>query len=124
MRGSKRDLPVAMDTPEVCIRLVDWGGMTASLEQHKQTIDLKPLFKGLPDDRCQAPHWGYVVKGSIKYVFSDREEIFQSGDIYYAPPGHYPILQEDSEVVEFSPKDLLQKTIEVAERNMAGMQAG
>ena len=28
-----------------------------------EDIDATPLLKGLPDDRCQCPHWGYVVSG-------------------------------------------------------------
>src|SRR5207245_7421707 len=27
--------------------------------------DLAPLLKGLPDDRCQCPHWGFLFKGRI-----------------------------------------------------------
>ena len=27
--------------------------------------DFTPLFAGLPGDRCDCPHWGYVVEGSI-----------------------------------------------------------
>ena len=26
---------------------------------------------GLPDDRCQCPHWGYVIKGSFRVTYLD-----------------------------------------------------
>ena len=84
-------------------------------------LDCAPLFKGLPDDLCQSPHWGYVLKGRIRVKYADREEIINTGDVYYLPPGHVPVIEEDSELVEFSPKDEYQKTMEVAMRNISAM---
>ena len=57
----------------------------------REDIDATPLLKGLPDDRCQCPHWGYVVKGRMTMRFGDREEVFEAGDAFYAPPGHVPV---------------------------------
>jgi hypothetical protein len=37
-------------------------------------------------------------------------------------PGHLPLFEEDSEVIEFSPRGEYQKTMEVAERNLAAMR--
>src|SRR5436190_5771151 len=35
-------------------------------EHFRGDADATPLFKGLRDDRCQNPHWGYVIAaGSI-----------------------------------------------------------
>jgi ethanolamine utilization protein EutQ (cupin superfamily) len=45
-------------------------------------------MKGLPDDRCQCPHWGYVVNGRLTFRYADREEISEAGDVFYTPPGH------------------------------------
>jgi hypothetical protein len=36
-------------------------------------------------------------------------------------PGHLPIFDEDTEVVEFSPKGVYQATMEVAARNISAM---
>ena len=56
----------------------------------------------------------------MKFTFADgREEMYEAGEAYYAPPGHLPYLYAGSEVVEFSPTDELQQTFEVVERNMA-----
>ena len=57
----------------------------------RQDVDGTPLLKGLPDDRCPCPHWGYVLKGRLTYRFADREEVFEAGDAFYLPPGHVPI---------------------------------
>src|SRR5690349_22941730 len=80
--------------------------------------DLTPLFAGLPDDRCQAPHWGYVVSGRLTFKFADRDETYEAGDAYYAPPGHTPVLFAGTEIVEFSPSEELDRTFEVVTRTM------
>jgi hypothetical protein len=121
MRGSKQDLPTAFDADGVRSQQVEWGDMNVALEHFPAGLDTAPLFKGLPDDRCQCPHWGYVLKGRIRIRYADHEEILNAGDVYYMAPGHLPRFEEDSEVVEFSPKGEYQKTMEVAERNLAAL---
>src|ERR1022692_1393692 len=37
----------------------DLAGYTTSFTTIRQGADLAPMLKGLPDDRCQCPHWGY-----------------------------------------------------------------
>jgi len=94
------------------------GGYTVAFETYTEDADLTPFFKGLPDDRCQCEHWGYVVKGKVGFRYADREETYEAGDAYYAPPGHTPILYDGGEVVEFSPTDTLKQTMEVVSKNM------
>jgi hypothetical protein len=36
---------------------------TISMETHLTDLDAAFLFKGAPNDQCQAPHMGYVLKG-------------------------------------------------------------
>ena len=98
----------------------DLGGYMAGFETYTADADLAPLFAGLPNDRCQARHWGYVLKGKITFRFADREETYEAGDAYFAPPGHTPMLFAGTEVVEFSPTDELAQTMEVVMRNMQG----
>lgn len=95
------------------------GDYTIAFETYTADADLTPFFEGLPDDRCQCPHWGYVVRGKLTYKTADGEETFETGQAYYAPPGHTPVLHAGTEVVEFSPTEELQKTMEVVEKNMA-----
>ena len=94
------------------------GGYTVAFETYTADADFAPLMTGLPDDRCQAPHWGYVVKGKLTYLSADGEETFETGDAYYVPPGHTPKIFAGTEVVEFSPTDELQRTLEAVTRNM------
>jgi hypothetical protein len=94
------------------------GGYTVAFETFTKDVDPAEMFKGLPDDRCQCPHWGYVLKGKISYKTADGEETFEAGEAYYVPPGHTPVGHTGSEVVEFSPTRELQQTMEVAAKNM------
>jgi hypothetical protein len=116
------DLPLALEIPEGKTWQVEWSGHTIEFGQFRQTVDPAPLFKGLPDDRCQCPHWGYVIKGRLRWRFKEREEVYEAGDAYHAPPGHLPVLEAGVEYVEFSPTAELAKTMEVVERNMRLME--
>lgn len=113
------DVEVALDLPEIQISAAQVGPYTISREVYKLDSDPAPLFHGLPDDRCQGQHWGYVCRGQITFVFADHEETFTAGDAYYVGPGHTPKLHADSEVMEFSPTDELQATMAVVEANLA-----
>jgi hypothetical protein len=85
--------------------------------------DATPFFKGLPDDRCQAAHWGYIFKGKVTFKYPDHEEVYEAGDAYYAPPGHIPVVEAGTEGVEFSDASEYQQTLDVLERNLAVLQA-
>ena len=100
-------------------------GYSVNFTTFHEDIDATPLMKGLPDDRCQCPHWGYVVAGKLTFRYADREEVFEAGDAFYTPPGHVPVKHEPgTEIVFFSPAEELRKTEAVMMKNMQVMQAG
>ena len=102
----------------------DVDGYTLSFVEFRQDIDATPLLKGAPDDRCQCPHWGYVVKGRLTFRYADREEVFETGDAFYTPPGHVPVKHEPgTEIVMFSPAEQLKETEAVMMKNMQEMQS-
>jgi hypothetical protein len=102
----------------------DLDGYTVNFVTFRENIDHAPLLQGLPDDRCQCPHWGYVLKGRMTFEFGDRTEVFEAGDAFYAPPGHVPVDTEPgTELLQFSPADELRKTDEVIMRNLERLQA-
>ncbi|MEV4687389.1 hypothetical protein [Microbacterium sp. LWH3-1.2] len=94
------------------------GGYTVAFEKYTADADLSPYFAGLPDNRCQAAHWGYVLAGKVTFKTADGEETFVAGDAYYVAPGHTPVLYAGTEVVEFSPTEQFQQTIDVVTKNM------
>ncbi len=122
MRGSTADVPVTLESPDVVIHEAEWGEIHVGFETYHHAFDMAPVLKGLPDDRCQCPHWGYVLKGRMVVTYGDREEIVNAGDAYYLPPGHSPTLDAGTELIEFSPKAAYQVTMEVAARNFEVMQ--
>lgn len=98
-------------------RLADW---TVGFERYDDPSDLAPLLQGLPDDRCQCLHLGYVVRGAVTYRFADREERYEAGEAYVAPPGHTPRCEAGTELIEFSPAEDLARTVEHITRALAG----
>jgi hypothetical protein len=87
-------------------------------------IDGTLLLVGMPDDRCQCPHWGYVLKGRLTYRFADHDEVFVAGDAFYLPPGHIPLADAGSELVQFSPSEELRVVGAAMEANMRKMMQG
>ncbi|HEX4363560.1 MAG TPA: cupin domain-containing protein [Solirubrobacteraceae bacterium] len=101
----------------------DVGEYTVNFVSFRADADATPLLRGLPDDRCQCPHWGYVLKGRLTYRFDDHDEVFEAGDAFYLPPGHIPVAEAGSELVQFSPSDELKLVDEAIMANMRRMQS-
>jgi hypothetical protein len=101
----------------------DVDGYTVNFVSFRQDVDGTPLLKGLPGDSCQCPHWGYVLKGKLTYRFADHDEVFEVGDAFYLPPGHVPIAEAGSELVQFSPSEELQAVAAAMTANLQRMQA-
>jgi hypothetical protein len=102
-------------------RFEQLGELVVGFERFDEDIDAAPLFQGLPDDRCQSPHRGIVVAGRITFRYADHAETAGAGEVYYAAPGHTPVLTAGTEVIEFSPTDKLGETMEVVGRHAAAM---
>lgn len=98
------------------------GGHTVNFVTFKEDLDHTPLLRGLPDDMCQCPHWGYVVSGRVEFRTMHGREVFEAGDAFYVAPGHVPIGNEPGTTyVQLSPPEELRVTEEVIERNLATM---
>ena len=94
------------------------GGYTVAFERYSEDADLSPVFAGLPDDRCQCEHWGYVFEGKVVFHTADGDEEFVGGDAYFVGPGHTPSIFAGTSLVEFSPTDRLNETMEIVTKNM------
>jgi Cupin domain len=103
-------------------RHAEIDGYTVNFVTFRQDVDTTPLLKGLPDDNCSCPHWGYVLKGRLTYRFADREEVFEAGDAFYLPPGHVPMAEAGSELVQFSPTSEFRAVEAVMLENVQAMQ--
>ena len=107
MRIDKNDIPVVLAVPGATARQVAAGTeMAAEYFSLGAGVDIAPLLQGLEGDACQVPHWGYVVSGTVVVTFTDGyagEERCHAGDCFYWPKGHTVRVENDAEVILFSP---------------------
>jgi hypothetical protein len=119
---SRETATLGGDYGPVVDRYGEVEGYRINFTTFREDIDGTPLLKGLPDDRCQCPHWGYVVAGRVTFRFPDRDEVFEAGDAFYTPAGHIPVSHEPgSEVVMFSPAEELAVTEATMMKNMKAL---
>lgn len=101
------ETPVAIEGPGAELRMKEIGGdLTVAFARFSKGTDMGPALKGLPDDLCPCPHWGYLLKGRLKMrTGADPEsyEVYEEGQAFYWAPGHSPEALEDCEYVDFSP---------------------
>ena len=112
MRISKDDVDVKMQIPGAVIRQhLDFGDATGlgkiSCEYFSLSagVDTTPLFQGLEGNSCQSPHWGFVLRGQLTTTDDQGvQETVNANDLFYWPPGHNVRVDEDAEIVMFSPQ--------------------
>ena len=105
-------------------RFEELGEYTVAFEEFTEGGDMAPLFRGLPDDRCQCAHWGIVLKGRLTFTYADSTDVIDAGEAYYAPPGHTPSADPGTETIEFTPSAKLHETMAVVMKNAEAIAAG
>ena len=111
MRLPKNDIPVRIDAPGAIARqLPDFGTPSGRMAAEYFSLgagaDIAPLLVGLEDDACQAPHWGYLISGRVVVSYTDgSSETCSGGDVFHWPSGHSVRVEEDAEVILFSPDE-------------------
>jgi hypothetical protein len=105
MKLKKEDIPVVMEAPDTTMRAQPgFGDMTVIFHELPKGTDFTPLLKGLDNDSCHCPHWGYVFEGTLRIIYDDgSEEVIEAGDVFYLPAGHTGIVEEDFKFMDFSP---------------------
>ena len=101
-------------------RQADAGEMRIAFESMPAQFppDESP-FKGLPDDRCQCDHWGYLFKGAFRVTYTDGpEEVVHAGEAYHLRPGHFVQTLEPVELIELSPAEEHDRTMATIARNV------
>jgi len=119
MHTSRADLE-AMVMGEYEGRQIDAGAMRIAFESMPgQFPPDESLFRGLPDDRCQCDHWGYVFKGSFRVTYLDGSaETIREGEAYHLRPGHFVQTIEAVELLELSPVAEHDRTMAAVARNI------
>ena len=127
MRIAKNDIPVRIDAPGAVARVLTnfgdasgYGKISGEYFSLGAGADIAPLLTGLEGDLCQAPHWGYLLRGELTVTYADgTEEVVSGGDLFYWPPGHTVRVSEEAEVILFSPQDEHNKVIDHMRGKMA-----
>jgi len=119
MRASRDELTEVLGP---AVRAADWGDLRSIAISLPAGTDLAPLLRGLPDDLCSCPHWGYVIKGRMRMSTAEGDEVLRAGDLYHLPPGHTGVVEEDFECIEFSPPAAHEQVLDIVKRNAATAQ--
>jgi hypothetical protein len=110
MRIDKNDIPVKIDAPGAIARQqTDFGAafgvMGAEYFTMAKGADLAPLLEGLRGDMCDSAHWGYVINGTVTVTYGDGStELCAGGDVFHWPAGHSVRVEEDADLILFSPQ--------------------
>src|SRR5882762_6437239 len=107
MRIPKDQIPVKINVPGAVARQkVDFGDATgyskigAEYFSLGAGVDIAPLLKGLKNDACHAPHWGYMISGELVVTYTDgKVDTCKGNDLFYWPPGHSVRVVTDAEVI-------------------------
>lgn len=122
---AKADIPVVSIGPYRA-QWAEWAGYAMAFETVPGGFPPggDRAWDGLPDDLCQCPHWGYLLKGKALLRLSDGEErTINAGDVYYCPPGHKLYAIEDFENIEWNPAEKAAETVATFRKNLALMDA-
>ena len=81
MRISKDQIPAKINVPGAIARqATDFGDATGYGKMGGEYFslgagtDIAPLLKGLKDDACHAPHWGYMLAGRARRHVHGRQD--------------------------------------------------
>ena len=112
MKILKDDIDVKMEIPGAIVRqktdfgdATGYGKISGEYFSLSAGVDTTPLFVGLEGNLCQCPHWGYVLKGQLTAIYADgSEDTVSANELFYWPSGHNVKVNEDAEIIMFSPQ--------------------
>jgi uncharacterized cupin superfamily protein len=124
----KNEIPVKIDAPGAMARqktdfgdASGYGKIGAEFFKMAAGSDIAPLLKGLKDDLCHAPHWGYLIEGELTVTYKNGQtENLNSGDVFYWPPGHTVKVGRDAEFILFSPQNEHTPVMDHINRKLSG----
>ncbi len=117
---SKANAPQVESMPGFEGRYAREDGYILGFESFDQAGDFTPMYRGLPNDRCQSHHWGYVIKGQMILHRPEGDVVANEGEAYYVGPGHTgEVGLPGTQVIEFSPAAEYDETMAVVAKNIA-----
>jgi hypothetical protein len=109
---SRHDVPVTIADGDLEVRTKDVDGLMVGFFRLPAGVDMRAPLKGLPGDLCPCPHWGYMLKGRLRMHTPEGHQDFVAGEAFHRGAGHAPEALEDTEYVEFSPADEMQRVLD------------
>ena len=100
-------------------RVVEVGNMVVSQVRGSAGWTAEDTFAGLPDDMCQAPHFGVCLSGKVRIVTKEGSIDCEAGDAYFQAVPHRVEWLEDSVLVEFTPREEFWFMTDWAEKTKA-----
>ena len=112
MKIAKENIEVKLEMPGAVIRqktgfgdATGLGKISGEYFSLSAGVDTTSLFMGLEENLCQCPHWGYLLSGHLTTTDADGvQESVSANDLFYWPSGHNVKVNEDAEIVMFSPQ--------------------
>jgi hypothetical protein len=128
MRVPKDEVDVRLEIPGAVIRqrtnfgdASGFGKISGEYFTLAAGVDTTPLFEGLDGGLCQCPHWGFVLSGQLTTTdAAGNQEMVRTHDLFYWPPGHNVRVDEDAEIVMFSPQREHSRVIDHMIAKVAG----
>lgn len=85
-------------------------------------VDMAPLLAGLEDDLCHAPHWGYVISGTVVVTYADGStETCSGGSVFHWVAGHSVRVEQEAELILFSPQQEHGEVLDHIAAKLAGV---
>ena len=108
MHINKHDLPIKLNALGATARHqgefgTAFGTLAAEHLCLATGVDIAPLLEGLDDGMCFCPHWGYLLHGRVVVTYDDTTEVCSAGQVFHWPAGHTVRVEDDAEIVMFSP---------------------
>ena len=121
MKINLKDIPTVMEGPNTIMRRQsNLGDMDVTYSELPKGTDFGPLLKGLSNDSCHCPHWGYIIQGAFRIIYDNgSEDLLEEGDVYHLPAGHTAIVEKDMKCIMFSPDKEHGEVLDHAMKNMA-----
>jgi hypothetical protein len=112
MKIAKEEVDVRMQIPGAVVRqrmnfgdATGYGKISGEYFTLSAGVDTTPLFAGLAGNVCHCPHWGFVLRGQITTTDAQgAKETVNANDLFYWPPGHNVKVDQDAEIIMFSPQ--------------------
>jgi hypothetical protein len=118
MHAVRHELPLSLDEGSLLSREATWGPVHVVFQSLPAKWTDAGLFADAADGQCPCPHWGYMLRGTMRNIYADHDELVHAGAAYYIPPGHTIRAVTDCELVEFSAEDAYQAALALAARAM------